>query len=52
VISGPKARLKLEDQVGFFDQASYFMKRQSAPTRTPTDDTAAARWAANTPDAE
>ncbi|MBK8578452.1 MAG: LPS assembly protein LptD [Candidatus Accumulibacter sp.] len=52
VISGPKARLKLEDQVGFFDQASYFVKRQSAPTRTPTDDTAAARWTANTPDNE
>jgi LPS-assembly protein len=52
VISGPKARLKLEDQVGFFDQASYFVKRQAAPTRSPVDDTATARWAANTPDAE
>lgn len=28
VISGPMARLKLEDQVGFFDQATYFLKRQ------------------------
>ena len=27
-ISGTQARLKLEDQVGFFDQASYFVKRQ------------------------
>ena len=27
-ISGAQARLKLEDQVGFVDQASYFIKRQ------------------------
>ena len=27
VISGPKMRLKLEDQVGYFDQPSYFLKR-------------------------
>ncbi|WP_313951758.1 LPS-assembly protein LptD [Accumulibacter sp.] len=29
LISGPKMRLKLEEQFGFFDQATYFMKRQS-----------------------
>ena len=28
-ISGTQARLKLDDQVGFFDQASYFVKRQA-----------------------
>jgi LPS-assembly protein len=27
----PQGRLKIEDQVGSFDQASYFVKRQSAP---------------------
>lgn len=31
VISGLQGRLKIEDQVGSFDQASYFVKRQSAP---------------------
>lgn len=31
VISGSQGRLKIEDQVGSFDQASYFVKRQSAP---------------------
>ena len=28
-LSGTQARLRLEDQVGFFDQASYFIKRQA-----------------------
>lgn len=27
VVSGPKMRLKMEDQVGYFDQPSYFLKR-------------------------
>ncbi len=30
VISGPRMRLKIDDQVGFVDQASYFVKRQAA----------------------
>jgi LPS-assembly protein len=29
VISGPQVRFKIEDQVGFIEQASYFVKRQS-----------------------
>ena len=28
LITGPKMRLKLEDQVGFFEQPSYTIKRQ------------------------
>lgn len=30
LISGPKMRLKLEDQVGFFEQPNYFIRRDSA----------------------
>jgi len=37
VISGSQGRLKIEDQVGFFDQASYFVKRQSAPAVAAQD---------------
>lgn len=29
VISGPKLRLRLEDQVGYFEQPSYYLKHQS-----------------------
>ena len=28
LVTGPKMRLKLEDQVGYFEQPSYFIKRQ------------------------
>lgn len=33
VVTGPKMRMKLEDQIGFFEQPAYFLKRQplSAP---------------------
>ena len=31
VITGPKMRLKLEDQIGFFEQPSYTLKRQPSP---------------------
>lgn len=31
VYTGPKLRLKLEEQVGFFDQPSYFIKRLPKP---------------------
>lgn len=31
VISGPRLRLRLEDQVGFFEQPEYFLKRQPKP---------------------
>lgn len=30
LISGPKMRLKLVDQIGFFEQPTYFIKRQTA----------------------
>ena len=37
-IAGPRMRLKIEEQVGFVDQASYFMKRQpGAVAATPGD---------------
>lgn len=29
VLTGPKMRLKIEEQVGFFEQPSYFLKRQA-----------------------
>ncbi len=44
LISGPKARLKIADQVGFFDQASYFVKRQAA-TATPAGKKSPSPWA-------
>lgn len=28
LVTGPKMRLKLEDQIGYFEQPSYFLKRQ------------------------
>ncbi|MEI7612901.1 MAG: lipid IV(A) palmitoyltransferase PagP [Betaproteobacteria bacterium] len=31
VITGPKMRLKMEDQVGYFEQPSYLLKRQPQP---------------------
>jgi LPS-assembly protein len=31
LITGPKMRLRLEDQVGFFEQPSYLIKRQPQP---------------------
>jgi LPS-assembly protein len=31
VISGPKMRLKMEDQVGYFEQPTYLLKRQPKP---------------------
>ena len=30
-VSGPRMRMKLEDQVGFFEQPSYTLKREPAP---------------------
>ena len=41
VIAGPKMRLKIEDQVGFVEQASYFLKRQSG---VPAGGLADPRW--------
>jgi len=35
VVSGPKMRLKLEEQVGFFEQPSYFIRRESVVTPDP-----------------
>jgi LPS-assembly protein len=53
LLLGTRARLKLEDQVGFVDQASYFMKRQSsAATRAQAGELSDAYWAATEPDAE
>ena len=46
IISGPKARLKLEDQVGFFDQASYFVKRQAKPAKAADEETSTTGFAA------
>lgn len=48
VISGPRMRLKVDDQVGFIEQASYFVKRQSAKPEEPID----ARWAASQAESE
>ncbi len=31
VVTGPRMRMKLEDQVGFFEQPSYTLKREPAP---------------------
>ncbi len=46
VISGPRMRLKIEDQVGFVEQATYFLKKQSGQA---TGADADARWAATLP---
>ncbi|MBP9803849.1 MAG: LPS assembly protein LptD [Candidatus Accumulibacter sp.] len=47
VIFGPLARLKLEDQVGFFDQATYFLKRQANPgAAKQAGKEASSQWAA------
>lgn len=35
LVSGPKMRLKLEDQVGFFEQPSYFIRRESVVVPEP-----------------
>jgi LPS-assembly protein len=48
VISGPRVRLKIDDQVGFIEQASYFVKRQSGVV-TPADDQPATGFAAPRP---
>lgn len=37
VLSGPKMRLKIEDQIGYFENPSYFLKRQArAEKKAPT----------------
>lgn len=35
VVSGPKMRLKLADQIGFFEQPTYFIKRQTTISTAP-----------------
>jgi LPS-assembly protein len=35
VVTGPKMRLKIEDQIGFFEQPSYFIKRQARSESRP-----------------
>ncbi|WP_298313146.1 lipid IV(A) palmitoyltransferase PagP, partial [Propionivibrio sp.] len=46
LITGPKMRMKLEDQVGFFEQPSYTLKRQPAPgSKAAADKAFAARYA-------
>lgn len=35
LVSGPKMRLKLEDQVGYFEQPNYFIRRESVVTPEP-----------------
>ena len=37
VIRGPKLRLRLEDQVGYFNQPSYFLKRQPLAGNKPDE---------------
>ena len=37
-MNGPKMRLKLQDQVGYFDQPSYTIKRQPAATDSATEE--------------
>ncbi len=34
VITGPKMRLKLEEQVGFFEQPNFFLKREFDPAKS------------------
>ncbi len=41
VISAPKMRLKVEDQVGFADNASYFLRRQANPDKSAAGGAAA-----------
>ena len=38
LMTGPKMRLKLEDQVGYFDQPSYLIKRQPPATDSAADE--------------
>ena len=45
LVTGPKMRMKLEDQVGFFEQPSYRIKRQPQPgSQTAADKAYAARF--------
>ncbi len=37
-ISGPKMRLRMEDQIGYFEQPTYILKRQSATATLSTQD--------------
>lgn len=41
VVSGPKMRLKVEDQVGYFEQPSYYLKHQSLTGSKAANDRAA-----------
>ena len=46
LITGPKMRLKIEDQVGFFEQPSYTIKRQPLPgSKAAADKAYAAQFA-------
>ncbi|MFZ4534707.1 lipid IV(A) palmitoyltransferase PagP [Propionivibrio sp.] len=40
LITGPKMRLKMEDQVGYFEQPSYTLKRQPQPGSKAAEDKA------------
>ena len=45
LMTGPKMRLKLEDQIGYFEQPSYFLKRQPQPgSKAATDKAYAASY--------
>ncbi len=48
VIVGPKMRMKLEDEVGYFEQPSYFIKRQARDAGKPST-TAQPSYGALTP---
>lgn len=46
VMTGPKMRMKLEDQVGYFDEPSYTLKRQPTPgSKAAAEKEYAARFA-------
>ncbi|MBI4742570.1 MAG: lipid IV(A) palmitoyltransferase PagP [Betaproteobacteria bacterium] len=42
VVTGPKMRLKIEDQVGYFEQPSYFLKRKARAESRPAANAASA----------
>ncbi|MQY51487.1 LPS assembly protein LptD [Rhodocyclus tenuis] len=51
VVTGPHLRLRLQDQVGYFDKAAYTLKRQPPPVAIPFGQGASA-YAPSNPDAD